>query len=455
MSKLISEEEVHTRVMAMRERVRKRGPEEREFLQAFDEVVESLMPVFKQDVRYIEVLEHIAEPERIIVFRVPWTKDTGQKVYNRGFRVQFSSVLGPYKGGIRFHPSVNLSVLKFLGFEQIFKNSLTTFNLGGGKGGSDFDPSGKSENEIRAFCQSFMTELQRHIGPNTDVPAGDIGVGGREIGYMFGQYRRLRNTFDGALTGKGYEWGGSNIRPEATGYGAVYFATAVLEDRFGMSIAGKRCIVSGSGNVAQYTAEKLIDLGAIVLTLSDSSGYLYEPEGFSKEQLQVIMELKNPSRKRLSEYLQFSKTASFHPNEKPWGVPAEIAFPCAMENEIVVEDALRLVDGNVKLVVEGANMPTHNDAVKLLKERGIVVCPGKAANAGGVLVSGLEMSQNSQRVRWTREEVDTQLRNTMHKIYAQCKTACTQYNVENDIVAGANIAGFLRVANAFIEQGYN
>ncbi|GIX62747.1 NADP-specific glutamate dehydrogenase [Babesia caballi] len=450
----LDSEELRARVEALREHVRRRDPEQPEFLQAFDEVLESLTPVFEEDARYLEVLKHVAEPERAIVFRVTWTNDAGETVTNRGFRVQFSSVLGPYKGGLRFHPRVNMSVLKFLGFEQIFKNSLTGLNMGGAKGGSDFDPSGKSDNEVRAFCQAFMTELHRHIGADTDVPAGDIGVGAREVGYLFGQYRRLRNGFDGALTGKGLEWGGSQIRPEATGYGAVYFATAVLEDRMKEGIAGKRCLVSGSGNVAQYAAEKLIDLGAIPVTLSDSSGYVYEPAGFTKEQLAVVMRLKNPHRKRLSEYLRYSETASFHAGEKPWGVAADVAFPCAMENEILADDARRLVAAGVKLVVEGANMPTHSEAVKLLKAGGVVVCPGKAANAGGVLVSGLEMAQNSQRVRWSREEVDARLREIMFAIYGQCRAASARYGVEGDLVAGANIAGFLRVAGAFVDQGY-
>ncbi|GFE54210.1 glutamate dehydrogenase [Babesia ovis] len=416
--------------------------------------MESLKPVFLQDSRYIDVLEHIAEPERVLTFRVPWTTDSGKRVFNRGYRVQYNSVLGPYKGGLRLHPSVNLSILKFLGFEQIFKNSLTTLSMGGAKGGSDFDPAGKSDNEIRSFCQSFMTELHRHIGANTDVPAGDIGVGAREIGFMFGQYRRLHNVFDGTLTGKGVQWGGSNIRTEATGYGAVYFACAVLEDVFKRNIAGMRCIVSGSGNVAQYAVEKLLDLGAIPLSMSDSSGYIHEPEGITREGLKYIMELKNHKHGRISEYLNYSKTATFHAKEKPWGVAADIAFPCATQNEISLKDAESLHRGGVKLVVEGANMPTHSDAVHFLRQHGIVLCPGKAANAGGVLVSGLEMAQNSQRIQWTREKVGDMLKDAMFNIYTQCKKACDMYHVGGDLVAGANIAGFLRVADAFIDQGY-
>lgn len=450
----LAKQELEDSVLALRNKIHLRDPGETEFLQAFDEVLESLMPIFEDDARYLDVLEHIAEPERVVMFRVPWTNDEGKIMVNRGYRVQFSSVLGPYKGGLRFHPSVNLSILKFLGFEQIFKNSLTTFSLGGGKGGSDFDPKGKSDNEIRSFCQSFMIELHRHIGNHTDVPAGDIGVGGREIGYLFGQYRRLSHKFNGTLTGKGVEWGGSLIRPEATGYGTVYFAVAVLEDLLHESIQGKRCIISGSGNVAQYTVEKLIELGATPITLSDSNGYVYEPTGFTMEQLNYIKELKNKHRGRISQYLEFSSTAVFYPNEKPWAVPADIAFPCATENEILPEDAAHLIKNNVRLAAEGANMPIHKDAHKMLKDSGVVVCPGKAANAGGVLVSGLEMAQNSQRIRWTREEVDEKLRNTMYVIYEQCKAACEKYNITKDLVAGANIAGFLRVADAFISQGF-
>lgn len=454
MASKLSNEELSARVAELRAKVHKRDPDQVEFLQAFDEVLESLAPVFEKDPKYIDVLEHVAEPERIITFRVPWINDEGKMMVNRGYRVQFSSVLGPYKGGLRFHPTVNLSILKFLGFEQIFKNSLTTLSMGGGKGGSDFDPKGKSDKEVRAFCQSFMTELHRHIGNNTDVPAGDIGVGGREVGYLFGQYRRLSNMFNGTLTGKGLAWGGSLIRPEATGYGTVYFAVAVIEDILKSKIAGMKCLVSGSGNVAQYTVEKLLDLGAVPITMSDSSGYIHEPEGFTREQLEYIMELKNVQRGRIHQYLKFSKTAKFYPNEKPWGVPADLAFPCATQNEILEEDAVKLVANKIMLVAEGANMPTHMDAVHLLKSHGIIVCPGKAANAGGVLVSGLEMAQNSQRMRWTRDEVDHKLKHTMGEIYKQCKGACEKYNIKNDLVAGANIAGFLRVANAFLDQGF-
>ncbi|EDO07392.1 Glutamate/Leucine/Phenylalanine/Valine dehydrogenase family protein [Babesia bovis T2Bo] len=454
MSRKVTPEELSALCDALRVRVQQRNNGEYEFIQAFDEVMESLRPIFLEDVRYLDVLEHLSEPERVVMFRVPWTTDSGDKMFNRGFRVQFNSCLGPYKGGLRLHPSVNISILKFLGFEQIFKNSLTGLNMGGAKGGSDFDPSGKSDNEIRNFCQSFMTELHRHIGPDTDIPAGDIGVGAREIGYLFGQYRRLHNGFDGALTGKGLQWGGSNIRPEATGYGAVYFGCAVLEDIFKDTIAGKRCIVSGSGNVAQYTVEKLIELGAVPITMSDSSGYIIEPEGITLEGLRYIMAFKNPHSRRISEYLNYSKTATFHPGDKPWGESADIAFPCATQNEILLRDAETLVKGGVKLVVEGANMPTHSEAVHYLKENGVILCPGKAANAGGVLVSGLEMAQNSQRVQWTREKVGTKLKEAIYNIYAQCKAACNRVNAGCDLVAGANIAGFLRVADAFIDQGY-
>ncbi|KAK2194474.1 bifunctional Glutamate dehydrogenase/Glutamate-phenylalanine-leucine-valine dehydrogenase [Babesia duncani] len=415
---------------ALRERVQSRNPHEKEFMQAFDEVLEALSPIFAVEPMYLKALEHIAEPERVVMFRVPWTNDKGEQMMNRGYRVQYSSVLGPYKGGLRFHPSVNLSILKFLGFEQIFKNSLTGLRMGGGKGGSDFDPKGKSDNEVKAFCQSFMTELRRHIGADTDVPAGDIGVGGREIGFMYGQYRRLENKVTGVLTGKGLNFGGSLIRPEATGYGAVYFAEAVLDDHLKDTLVGKRCLVSGSGN-----------------------GCIYEPDGFTREQLGFIMHLKNVKRQRINEYLTYSKTATYFPGEKPWKIKADLAFPSACENEIMVEDAKLLVEGGVKLVVEGANMPTHNEAVHLLKQSGVIVCPGKAANAGGVAVSGLEMAQNSQRDQWTREEVDAKLKITMQNIYKQCKEACDKYKIPFDLINGANIAGFIKVASSFIDQG--
>ncbi|GAB68406.1 glutamate dehydrogenase [Plasmodium cynomolgi strain B] len=436
----------------LRERVKARNKEEPEFLQAFEEVLASLKPLFKKNSVYLGVLENIAEPERVIQFRVPWIDDKGEHRINRGFRIQYSSVLGPYKGGLRFHPTVNLSIMKFLGFEQVFKNSLTTLPMGGGKGGSDFDPKGKSPNEILSFCRSFMTNLFRYIGPNTDVPAGDIGVGGREIGYLFGQYKKLSNAFEGVLTGKNIKWGGSNIRSEATGYGAVYFAENALA-KVNENLKDKRCVVSGSGNVAQYLVDKLLQKGAIVLTMSDSDGYILEPNGFTKEQLAYVMELKNIKRGRLREYANWSSTCKYVEKGKPWEVPCDLAFPCATQNEINQNDADLLIKNQCKMVVEGANMPTHIEAMRLFKQSGVVICPSKAANAGGVAVSGLEMSQNSMRLQWTAEETDRKLQAIMRNIYEQCDGASRLYLGESDLVAGANIAGFLKVAESFLEQG--
>ncbi|SCP02647.1 NADP-specific glutamate dehydrogenase, putative [Plasmodium malariae] len=438
-------EELHSRVI-------NKNKNEPEFLQAFEEVLVSLKPVFKKDNVYLGVLENIAEPERIIQFRVPWVNDKGEHKVNRGFRVQYSSVLGPYKGGLRFHPTVNISIIKFLGFEQIFKNSLTTLPMGGGKGGSDFDPKDKSENEILNFCQSFMINLFRHIGPNTDVPAGDIGVGGREIGFMFGQYKKLKNAFEGVLTGKNIKWGGSHIRSEATGYGVVYFAENALKN-LNDNLKNKICIVSGSGNVAQYLVEKLIEKGATVLTMSDSDGYILEPNGFTKEQLMYIMDLKNNKRERLKEYVKYSKSAKYFEKEKPWNVPCDVVFPCATQNEINENDADLLIKNKCKMIVEGANMPTHIKAIQKLKQNKIIICPSKAANAGGVAVSGLEMSQNSMRLQWTAEETDKKLQIIMKNIYDQCDNASRIYLNESDLVAGANISGFLKVADSFMEQG--
>ncbi|KAJ2627568.1 hypothetical protein H4R22_004339, partial [Coemansia sp. RSA 1290] len=396
------------KIAAVRANIRARDPEQKEFLQAVDEVFESLTPVFEKDPKYLEAFERLVEPERQIVFRVPWIDDNGVQQVNRGFRVQMSSALGPYKGGLRFHPTVNLSVIKFLAFEQTFKNSLTTLMMGAGKGGMDFNPRGRSDREVMAVCQSFMTELYRHIGADVDVPAGDINVGAREIGYLFGQYKRIANNFTGVLTGKDLRWGGSLIRPEATGYGCVYFAQNYLKYK-GESMKGKRCVISGSGNVAQYTAEKLLQLGAVPITFSDSNGYVLEPNGFTQEQINHVMELKNVKRVRISEYCAFSQTAQYFPGKKPWEVPADLAFPSATQNEIDQEDADTLVANGVKGVFEGANMPSTNEAIEVYKKANVMFGPAKAANAGGVAVSGLEMAQNSQRLQWTREEVDSHL----------------------------------------------
>ncbi len=441
-------------VASVLEQVEKRNPGEPEFQQAVHEVLESLRPVMEQrpEFREAALLERITEPERAVMFRVPWIDDAGRYQVNRGFRIQFNSALGPFKGGLRFHPTVNASILKFLAFEQIFKNSLTSLSMGGGKGGSDFDPKGKSDNEVMRFCQSFMTELYRHIGKDTDVPAGDIGVGGREIGYLFGQYKRLANEFSGVLTGKGLGWGGSRIRPEATGYGAVYFAQEMLGG-IGESLEGKRCIVSGSGNVAQFTAQKLLHLGGVPLTLSDSSGSLYDPDGINEEKLRFVMELKNVRRGRIKEYLDTYPKAEYHEGKRPWAVPGDVAFPSATQNELDLEDAKTLVANGCRIVAEGANMPTTPEAVDYLKEKEILFAPGKAANAGGVAVSGLEMSQNAMRLAWSAEEVDSKLQGIMRNIYTTISQAMEEYNLGHDYSAGANIAGFTKVAEAMLDQG--
>ena len=427
---------------------------EPEFIQAVEEVVETIIPFIENNSKYhnTKILERIVEPERVIQFRVPWVDDSGEPQVNRGYRVEFNSAIGPYKGGLRFHPSVNLSILKFLGFEQIFKNSLTTLPMGGGKGGADFNPKGKSDNEVMKFCQSFMTELSRHIGPNTDVPAGDIGVGGREIGYMFGQYKRLRNEFTGVLTGKGINWGGSLIRPEATGYGVVYFAEKMLNTK-GDDFKNKKVAISGSGNVAQFACEKCIQLGAKVVTLSDSKGYIYDSEGIDQEKLSWIMNLKNVERGRISQYTKKYPNATFHEGEKPWDVPVDLALPCATQNELSEDHAKLLVKNGCIAIVEGANMPCTPEAISVFTENKILFSPGKASNAGGVATSGLEMSQNSLRYNWTREEVDSKLHNIMLEIHQQCVKYGKQSDGYIDYVKGANIAGFVKVADAMIDQG--
>ena len=426
---------------------------ETEFLQAVEEVAEVIIPFIEDNPKYNNkmLLERIVEPERVLIFRVPWLDDHGNTQVNRGYRVEFNSAIGPYKGGLRFHPSVNLSILKFLGFEQVFKNSLTTLPMGGGKGGSDFNPKGKSDNEVMKFCQSFMTELCRHIGEDTDVPAGDIGVGGREIGYMFGQYKRIRNEFTGVLTGKGISWGGSLIRPEATGYGNVYFAQNMLDTK-GDDFHGKTVTISGSGNVAQYALEKAIYLGAKVLTVSDSGGYVYCPNGFNTEKLDYLIELKNIRRGRLKEMSESFDDLEFHEGERPWGVKCDIALPCATQNELNEEEAKTLVANGCVCVSEGANMPSTPEAIKVFQNAKILFAPGKASNAGGVATSGLEMSQNSLRMNWTREEVDKKLKNIMKDIHS----SCIKYGTEGeyvDYVKGANIAGFVKVADAMLDQG--
>jgi len=431
-----------------------RNPHEPEFLQSVHEVAETIIPFIEANPKYQGkmLLERMTEPERTITFRVPWIDDAGTIHVNRGYRVEFNSAIGPYKGGLRFHPSVNLSILKFLGFEQVFKNSLTTLPMGGAKGGSNFDPKGKSDNEIMRFCQSFMNELYRHIGPNTDVPAGDIGVGAREIGYMFGQYKKLQNEFTGILTGKGSSWGGSLVRPEATGYGNVYFAEHMLKSR-GESFKGKRVLISGSGNVAQFAAQKAIELGAIVTTMSDSSGYIYDSEGIDTEKLSYIMELKNVERKRISAYTEKYPNAQFYEGKRPWEQEADIALPCATQNEISESDAKTMISNGIIAVSEGANMPSTSEAITLFQDAKILFAPGKASNAGGVAVSGLEMTQNSLRYNWTRDEVDKKLKSIMTDIHA----ACIQHGTEDDgyvnYVSGANIAGFIKVADAMLDQG--
>jgi glutamate dehydrogenase (NADP+) len=434
--------------------VQQRDSHEPEFLQAVQEVFESIAPVLDRNPKYekARILERIVEPERAVMFRVPWIDERGNYQVNRGYRVQFNSALGPYKGGLRFHPSVNLSILKFLGFEQTFKNSLTTLGMGGAKGGSDFDPKGKSDEEIMRFCQSFMTELSRHIGPDTDVPAGDIGVGGREIGYLFGQYRRLTNTVTGVLTGKGPEWGGSLVRPEATGYGMVYFAQEMLAVHRD-SLAGKTCVLSGSGNVAQFGVQKLLQVGAKPITLSDSDGFIHDPDGIDEEKLAFVMDLKNVRRGRIQEYATHYGV-TYVPGKKPWCVPCDAAFPSATQNELDVDDAAELLRNGCRLVVEGANMPTLPDAAHLLQEKGALYAPGKAANAGGVATSGLEMSQNSARIRWTFEEVDCRLQRIMQVIHEETYRAAVDYGMRGNYIAGANITGFVRVADAMLDQGF-
>ena len=440
--------------------VKIRNPSEPEFHQAVQEVVESLSLVLDQHPEYrkAKIIERIIEPERVIIFRVPWQDDQGELHVNRGFRIQMNSAIGPYKGGLRFHPSVNLGILKFLAFEQVFKNALTTLPMGGGKGGADYDPKGKSDSEVMRFCQAFMCELFRHIGPDTDVPAGDIGVGAREIGFLFGMYKRLKNEFTGVMTGKGLTWGGSVIRPEATGYGAVYFASEMLKTRK-EELSGKTCLVSGSGNVAQYTVDKLISLGAKAVTLSDSTGYIYDEAGVNREKLAFVMDLKNNRRGRISEYADKFKGAVFTPvdpalDHNPlWNHKAECAFPSATQNEVNAKDAANLLRNGVYVVSEGANMPTTIDGVNQFLEAKILFGPGKAANAGGVATSGLEMAQNSMRISWTREEVDTRLFNIMRTIHEVCHRTAEKYGTPGNYVNGANIAGFLKVANAMMDQG--
>ncbi|MFD2600809.1 NADP-specific glutamate dehydrogenase [Flavobacterium suzhouense] len=433
--------------------VSKRNPNEPEFLQAVHEVAETVLPFIDNNPKYQGkmLLERMVEAERVVMFRVTWQDDKGNTQVNRGYRIQMNSAIGPYKGGLRFHPSVNLSILKFLAFEQTFKNSLTTLPMGGGKGGSDFDPKGKSDNEIMRFCQSFMTELCKHIGADTDVPAGDIGVGGREVGFLFGQYKRIRNEFTGVLTGKGISFGGSLIRPEATGYGCVYFAESMLKTK-GQSFEGKTVVVSGSGNVAQYAAEKAMQLGGKVVTFSDSAGYIYDAEGINEEKLAFVMELKNEKYGRISEYVKQYPNAKYVDGGKPWEVKCDIALPCATQNELNGEEAKQLLAGGCVCVAEGANMPSTPEAVIAFQEAKILFAPGKASNAGGVATSGLEMSQNSLRLSWTREEVDERLKDIMEAIH----TACLAYGTEGsyvDYVKGANIAGFVKVADAMLAQG--
>ena len=433
--------------------VRAKQAHESEFLQAVEEVAEAVIPFIADKPQYksAKILERMVEPERTIMFRVPWLDDKGEIQINKGFRVEFNSAIGPYKGGLRFHPSVNLSILKFLGFEQVFKNSLTTLPMGGGKGGSDFDPKGKSDNEVMKFCQSFMSELARHIGPNTDVPAGDIGVGGREIGYMFGQYKRLRNEFTGILTGKGRNWGGSLIRPEATGYGTVYFAREMLATK-NDSFKGKTVVISGSGNVAQYALEKVIHLGGKVVTVSDSSGYVHAPNGIHSEQLDFLMELKNVRRGRIKELADRFDNIEFFAGERPWGIKCDVALPCATQNELNADEAKTLLANGCICVAEGANMPTTPEAIAAFDEAKILFSPGKASNAGGVATSGLEMSQNSLRLSWTAEEVDAKLDAIMVSIHS----ACVEYGTDGnytDYVKGANIAGFVKVADSMLDQG--
>ena len=441
-------------------RVMEKDPGEKEFHQAVKEVLESVKPVLDRnpEFRRAAILERIVEPERVIIFRVPWMDDEGQVYVNRGFRIEMNSAIGPYKGGLRFHPSVNLGIMKFLAFEQVFKNSLTTLAMGGGKGGSDFNPKGKSDNEIMRFCQSFMTELFRHIGPHTDIPAGDIGVGAREIGYLFGMYKKLRNEFTGVLTGKSLNWGGSLIRPEATGYGCVYFATEMLASR-NDTLEGKICLVSGSGNVAQYTSEKILQLGGKVVTLSDSSGYIFDEQGIDSEKLVFVQHLKNIKRDRIERYVDTYPSAVYVQTDPSmdhnplWNHKADCAFPSATENEILQKDAQNLINNNVFVVCEGANMPSTPEAVDIFLDNRILYAPSKAANAGGVAVSGLEMAQNSMRLNWPAEEVNGRLKIIMKSIHETCLNAAQEYNKPVDYVTGANIAGFVKVVNAMLDQG--
>ena len=431
-----------------------KNPGEKEFHQAVREVLESVAPYIVEHPYLMDqkILERIVEPERVIMFRVPWLDDEGEIHINRGYRVQMNSAIGPYKGGLRFHPSVNLSIMKFLAFEQTFKNSLTTLPMGAAKGGSDFNPKGKSDNEVMRFCQSFMTELQRHVGQDTDVPAGDIGVGSREIGFLFGQYKRLRNEFSGVLTGKGLNWGGSPLRPEATGYGTCYFASAMLATR-GESFEGKTVVISGAGNVAQYAAQKALQLGAKVVTLSDSNGFIYDPDGIDEEKLAYVFELKNVYRGRIKEYVQKYPTAQYFENQRPWGIKCDIAMPCATQNEINASEARQLVDNGCICVAEGANMPSESEAIEIFQQAKLLYSPGKASNAGGVATSGLEMTQNSIRLKWTEEEVDAHL----HRIMTDIHEACVKYGTEPDgyvnYVKGANIASFIKIADAMMAQG--
>ena len=446
-------EQTTTEFISFMQKMRKRNPHEVEFLQAVQDVSESLIPYIETHTKYKthKILERIAEPERVIIFRVPWMNDRGEIEVNRGYRVQMNSAIGPYKGGLRFHPSVNLSILKFLAFEQVFKNSLTGLPMGGGKGGSDFDPHGRTDQEVMRFCQSFMTEMYRHIGADTDVPAGDIGVGGREIGYMFGQFKRITGNFTGVLTGKGKEYGGSLIRPEATGYGLVYFAEEMLKTR-NDSMKGKIVTVSGSGNVAQYTIEKCIEVGAKVVTVSDSEGFVYDPNGIDKEKLNYIFELKNERRGRISEYADVFD-CEFFEGERPWKIKCDIAFPNATQNELDADDAQMLIENGCFCVAEGANMPSTSEAIHIFEQAKILYGPGKAANAGGVAVSGLEMSQNSLRYFWSREEVDMKLKQIMKQIHQKCVQYGKDANGYVSYERGANIAGFVKVADAMIVQG--
>ncbi|TDN95133.1 glutamate dehydrogenase/leucine dehydrogenase [Salegentibacter sp. 24] len=441
-------------IQAFLDKVSQRNQNEPEFMQAVHEVAETIIPFIEKNKKYqnMQLLERMVEPERVIMFRVSWLDDQGNIQVNRGFRIQMNSAIGPYKGGLRFHPSVNLSILKFLAFEQVFKNSLTTLPMGGGKGGSDFDPKGKSDNEVMRFCQSFMNELYRHIGADTDIPAGDIGVGGREVGYLFGQYKRLQNEFTGILTGKGLSYGGSLVRPEATGYGNVYFAQNMLRTK-DESFEGKTVVISGSGNVAQYAAEKALEFGAKILTLSDSGGYIYDKAGIDEEKLRFVMDLKNVKRGRIKEYVEKYPTAEYYEGKTPWGVECDVALPCATQNELLEVDAKKLVKNGCICVGEGANMPCTPDAVEVFKEAKILFSPGKASNAGGVATSGLEMSQNSMRYNWTSQEVDKKLHAIMNDIHDRCVEFGKEEDGYIDYVKGANIAGFVKVADAMLAQG--